>query len=295
MAFRIKAKEAVEDSLKRIATEQVDKAIAEIDDKKLSRDEAVHQVRKRCKKIRALLRLVRPALGNQFSAENRFFRDTAREVAGLRDALIQIETLDALVADAKERARIASVRKRLVAAYKRTARDQAAHHERLAHVRRRLGEARQRIADWTLDASDFEAVCGGLLKTYARGRKAMRRAYKTSDPKAFHQWRKRVKYHRYQLQLLRDSWPPVHRAFLKELKTLSDLLGDEHDLTVFHDALRDHPDDFGSGKAIQTLTRMIERRRAKLRAEAGPLGERIHAEAPKRLLQRQREYWAVWR
>ena len=63
MPFRLKPKETLEDGLKRIAREQVDRAIAEIDDESLPRDEAIQQVRKRCKKIRGAVRLVRPVFG----------------------------------------------------------------------------------------------------------------------------------------------------------------------------------------------------------------------------------------
>lgn len=53
--------DTVEAGMRRIAAEQIERAIAEIDDTGLDRHETVHQVRKRCKKVRGLVRLVRPA------------------------------------------------------------------------------------------------------------------------------------------------------------------------------------------------------------------------------------------
>lgn len=60
MSHRIEPREPVEDAVRRIAVEQIEKARDDLDDDDLRR--AVHEVRKRCKKLRALLRLVRPAM-----------------------------------------------------------------------------------------------------------------------------------------------------------------------------------------------------------------------------------------
>ena len=46
----------------------------------------VHDVRKRCKKVRGLLRLVRPGLGPDYRRANADVRDAARELSSLRDA-----------------------------------------------------------------------------------------------------------------------------------------------------------------------------------------------------------------
>ena len=54
-------------------------------------------------------------------------------------------------------------------------------------------------------------------------------AYERREETAFHEWRKRVKDLGYQIQILRDLWPPVLEELRKDLKKLGDLLGEEHD------------------------------------------------------------------
>ena len=77
MAYRIRTKDDdVEQAVRRIACEQIDRALAEIDDDGLDFARKVHQVRKRCKKLRGLVRLVRPAL-DAYGRENAAFRDAA--------------------------------------------------------------------------------------------------------------------------------------------------------------------------------------------------------------------------
>ncbi len=70
MGFRLQRGEAVNEGVRRIAGEQLEKAIAEIQNTELDRHEAVHQVRKRFKKIRGLIRLVRPAFEETYDREN---------------------------------------------------------------------------------------------------------------------------------------------------------------------------------------------------------------------------------
>ena len=70
MSYRFEPGEKVERGVKRMAREQIDKALAEIDSDELDVHERVHQVRKRCKKLRAIARLVRPALGSQYAGIN---------------------------------------------------------------------------------------------------------------------------------------------------------------------------------------------------------------------------------
>lgn len=92
----MKAGESVQNGIRRAISEQIEKALDEITDRDLDRAETIHQVRKRCKKIRGSLRLVRGALGNRYSEENAWYRDTARHVSDLRDAQAMIETCDKL-------------------------------------------------------------------------------------------------------------------------------------------------------------------------------------------------------
>lgn len=80
MAYQLNAAESVNDALIRIAREQLGKAIAEIDDGALDDDKTVHQVHKRCKKLRGLLRAVRPALGKAYDKDEGF----AAVAGGLR-------------------------------------------------------------------------------------------------------------------------------------------------------------------------------------------------------------------
>ncbi len=98
MPYRLKAGQSVPDNVRRIVTEEIDSAVQQLrarDTKK--RDEAIHEARKSIKKIRGVLKLMRPELGRTYRTENEALRSMGAKLSELRDAGAMIETLDSLV------------------------------------------------------------------------------------------------------------------------------------------------------------------------------------------------------
>ncbi len=296
MEYTIQSDETVSQGIKRVIGGKVEDALARIDDES-DRHETVHEVRKRCKEIRAALRLVRGVLPS-YGVENAHYRDAARRVSDVRDSQALIETFDARVApavveadaldeDALERIRAALVDRRESLAAERDV------EARLAAVRRDLVDGRDRIRDLPIATDGFDAVAGGLRKSYKRARNRMDDAYSDPSTERFHEWRKRVKYHRYHCRLLRSARVGPMKARRSELKTLSDLLGDEHDLAVFVETMR--TEELFDPSTRETLERIVAGKRAELQREARPIGERLFAEEPDRFVDRMRRYWDATR
>lgn len=293
--------ESVRSGLRRIAREQINKAVAEIDDAKLPPAETIHQVRKRCKKLRGLIRLVQPAF-DAYAQENARIRDAARLLSGARDDDVLIETFDALVAGeaaAEERGDLAGVRERLTARRDANRRRPDAGEpradERLARFRDEMTAALARVEGWELSGKGFGAIAGGLEKTYRRGRRAFRAA--RADPSAdnIHEWRKRVKYHGYHTRLLAPVWPQTMEAWAMEAGRLGDLLGDHHDLSVFAGVLAKDFAIAGNPDLLETLVRMARARQSELEVEVFGLGARLFADRPEALVKSWRGRWRAWR
>ncbi len=298
MSYRIKADESVADAIRRIAREQIDKAVDEIVDPDLDNHKSVHQVRKRCKKLRGLLRLVRPELGDDYDRENAWYRDTARELSYVRDAQSMVETFDELMEhyiDQIDQKAFNTVSEGLVDRRQQIAREDVALQTQLDETVSRLREGRGRVAAWTLNDAGFDAIRGGTKKTYARGVQAMETAYKKPSTRRFHEWRKRAKYHGYHMRLLRNIWEAPLKARCDEVDALSDLLGDDHDLAILRKTLVDSAGEFGEAVLRQTLLGLIAQRQVELRTKANSLGARIFAEKPKRLVKRLSHYWDAWK
>ena len=297
MAYRLEPQESVKEGVRRIAREQVDLMLADIDNADVGRHETVHEVRKRCKKIRGLIRLVRPEIGDTYKIENAFFRNAARTLSPLRDATALLEAYDALMdhyGEGIERRAFGPIRAALTRHRKDLVRTDESIDERLADFRDDMETVRKRIAKWKVDAEEFDAVAGGLKKTYGRARDAMRAAYDQPTDERFHEWRKRVKYHMYHTRLLRPVWPKVMAERSRQLNLLSDLLGDDHDLAVFRRTVRSEPEAFGDVRRLQALLGLLDRRRAEFQTLARPLGRRLFAEKPKHHVRRIDGYWSAW-
>lgn len=297
MSYYLKPEESVQETVIRVAREQIGKAVDEIEDGELDRHEIVHQVRKRCKKLRGLIRVVRPVLGDAYGRENACFRDAARSLSSLRDAQSLIDTVDDLrdhLGSLLEPDFAADVRARLLERRRRLAEDVVGHDQQLDELRLVMQEAYQRVGNWELSGSGFDAVRGGLHKTYRRGHRAMHAAYRKPRAERFHEWRKRVKYHGYHLRLLRPIWKPLIRKQAEAAGELSDLLGDAHDLAVLRATLSAEPREFGDERQLEALLGLTEQRRKALTQQARPLGERLFGEHPDELVARFAQYWRAW-
>jgi CHAD domain-containing protein len=297
MAYRFKRKESVSEGIRRIVVEQSSNAAGELAGENPDIHDGVHNARKAFKKIRSLLRLARKDLGKDlYKKENKRFRNAKNRLASVRDAEAMIETFDALserFPAVAECTSLSGLREELVA----RRREVAAEEVDLAQIARSTADELlamdQRTRSWELSREGFAALRPGLTAIYAQGRKAMKTAYREHTDEQFHEWRKRVKDHWYHNRLLGRIWPEVMSARIDELKRLSDLLGDDHDLAVLGHILETEGEDMGSDS--ETLICLGRRRQQELRAEARDLGERLYAKAPECLADELDGYWKAWR
>ncbi len=296
MSYRLEPHESINDGIKRIVHEQIDKALRELrGDTDDDRDEAVHSARKRFKKIRAALRLVRDDVGKTlYKRENVTYRDLGRDLSDVRDAQVLIETVDTLREhfDAQVYARaFEQTRSYLVDHHERVKTRHLDRQDRMEKVIAILSEARQRVDDWPI-GSGWSAVEEGLHRVYRRGFKARKESYDEPSVETFHDWRKRVKYLWYHTRILRDSWKPLLKKYASEVHDLSDDLGDDHDLALLHHTLQTR--DLGDATELEALLGLIEKRSEQLRSAAAPLARRLYAEAPDDFVERTRRYWKAW-
>jgi len=99
MAYVLEPTVSVTREVRRVARERIDEALDLLDT--LDHDDTdiervVHDVRKRCKEVRAVARLVRASLGDEFQRFNRLVGDAADNLAPIRDAHAVLATFDDL-------------------------------------------------------------------------------------------------------------------------------------------------------------------------------------------------------
>jgi CHAD domain-containing protein len=289
-SYRLRDDETVPKGIARIARGRIDHAIEELEGKTdSSSEEAVHEARKDMKKLRALVRLVRDEIGGDaYRRENARFRDAGRELAGVRDADVMLATL----ADLERRhpddlAEATGPLRQALEAHKiRTA--AGARGPASAHVVETLTTARRAVGRWPVEQDSFDAIAGGLRRVYRRGRRSYRAARAEPTTENLHEWRKRVKDLWYHLTILRDTWRPVMEALADEAHTVSERLGDDHDLAVLLARAEE-----AAPESAAALAPLVERRRAELQAEAFAISARVYADKPRAFVRRLERWWGA--
>lgn len=295
MAYALRHRVPVEQDIRRVLRTQASKALDALDSLEDDPEGAVHQCRKRCKKVRGAIRLVRPAVvGDGYATVNGLARDAARQLAPFRDAAAMATTLERLRSwsgpvDGIEPAGTTLERHR-VGARAALADDDAA----TARARSLLADLADAVDAIELDHDGFDAVGDGFATTYGRGRDALEQAMAAPTGEAFHEWRKRAEYTSYHVRLLAPSAPMILDPLDDAFHVLTDALGDAHDLVVLGGWLRSDADDVRELGDTTDLRIAVDGVRSELERTAVALGRRVHAEPPKRIHARLRSYWETW-
>lgn len=295
MAYRLTLTNDLAGSVRACAHEQLADAIAQLGSADADQAEAIHEARKDLKKARALLRLVRPALGRKaYRRENAALREIGGALSAARDADVLAETAARLAERGAGRLpadTFTQLREALAAEAGGGGADGGIDREAVLGA---LHDAEARVASWRLEPVDRTVVVAGIGQAYARGRAAFASARKQPTPERLHEWRKRAKDLWYHERLLAPAWPALLGAQAEEAHVLTELLGDDHDLAVLAARLA-APEPLSPAVDAERseLLALVGDRSAELRVAATRLGRRVYAESPKAFARRVDRYIRV--
>jgi CHAD domain-containing protein len=289
--YRLLPGERVADGVRRIARGQLDVAIELLEHSGTEElTDAVHSSRMALKRLRALVRLARDALGEEtYRRENEIFREAGRELSAVRDAQVTLEALEALAtrfADELSPGAFAGLHDAL-------SEDARSAHERLksdpralAAMLETLKAARDRVATWPLhDDAGLQVLASGFERIYRRGRRALRTARRETSTEHLHTLRKRAKDLWHGAQVMRPAAPKMLKKLGPRAHHLADLVGEDHDLAVLLDRARERAASHEPGE-LELLTLLVDRRRRQLQRRALRLGRRTYARKPRKLTRR---------
>ncbi len=285
MAYRFAPGDAgIEAALRRIAAEQLDGALAALASADADLERSVHGVRTATKRIRALLRLLR-AVFPGYSEANAALRTLAARLADVREAQVLLATFDSVAGESGGKT-LAAFRTSLEADEQTAA--LRVRGAVLEDARARLLALRAASGDWRLERDGFGALRMGLRRTCRKATALMAEAA-GGDIEAFHEWRKHIKDHGFQVRLLHDIDSGL-AARGEMLGRLGDLLGEQHDLCALEARLHDRKE-----KALRRLEKAATERRQSLEKEALKLGAVLFEEPCKARLRRWERAWDDWR
>ncbi len=292
MTYRFKLREPIASGVSRIGLEQIE--TAELQVTGMDGDGAVHNIRRCLKRLRAILRLVRPALSEAvYRRETRAIASIGRQFAPARDRVVMRQTL------VKLEARFGALPDGLGTRLERLLTKPAARSSspRITGKDRRnalaaLAKTKQFFARTERAAIRLEHVGEGLERTYRRARRVFRDCYHHPSDEAYHEWRKSVQQHWRHMQILSRAWPDVLGGRAREAQELSRLLGEDHDLAMLAAFVTGRPDAEVPSDDREELIRRCRSWQSELRELARPRGRRLFAEPAADFASRLLTYWS---
>ncbi len=293
MAYVFRHDESLPGSTRRIARELLEDSLDRLRGvRPEDLEEAVHEVRKNGKRLRALIRLVRSGMKHGRARERRV-RDAGRVLSPLRDAHALAEAFERLAAlRTVSRPDPAHLQIRRWLEDRQEEASRQAGREALPKAQALLREALDDVGSWHLERGP-EVLREGLTRSYRAGREAMERCAEEPGDEAFHTWRKREKATWYHLSLLREMAPPRLDPLIGQWHALSEVLGDDHELALLAHLLREAPVD--DHDAVHEFLAQLGRERAELRVRAAALGQRLYRQSPDVFGGSLAELWADWK
>jgi CHAD domain-containing protein len=277
MAYQLDLRRGASRSVTRTYRKALEKAHRVLTEPGAS-DDPVHDGHTGVKKARMLLRLARRDLGgSRFRLENDALRDAGHALSAVRDAVVLVETIDALIerAGGEDRSGLAALR--AILAERRDACTRRSG-PLVVQATRPLDAARARAQGLTLAHRGWKALGPGIERAYQRGRERFHRAEATGRDEDFHALRKAVKDLTYEARFLRPLGDQRLRLQEHRLERLGSLLGDDHDLAVLR-AVSFRPDEGADPAAVTRLQALVTARQDELRREALALAEGVFREA----------------
>lgn len=296
MAYRFKAGDSVSENVHRIVLEEIESAADQLGNAAHNRDEAIHEARKSVKKIRGVLRLMRPELDQVYAEETKRFREIGHQLSDIRDAAARLEIFNDVVEKYKgtlQKNALSGIRCGLEQAKEET--EQSTETEKV--VKNALGafrSAAKRVKTWPLKNDGFSAIAPGLQLTYRSGRAALKLAEEDGSAENLHYFRRRAKDHWYHVRLLESLWTEVMQAHEGSIKKLEQWLGDDHNLVVLRENLEDEPERYGGEDQIRTFVSLADQQQKEMRQEAISIGRRVYEQKPKQFMADMSKLWDAW-
>jgi CHAD domain-containing protein len=291
MTYRLMLQDPIVAGVCRVGLEQI-----EIAETKLASGNdvpaAIHDTRRCLKRLRALLHLVRPGLDETaYRREAKQLAAIGRLLSGARDQHVMLQTL-AKLSQAGPLPKSAAARLRRLIASGRARNGRQARTDGRAAALVRLKRARKLFTGKAIEDLELGHLVDGLEITYAKARKAMRKAYAKPSDETFHSWRKSTQRHWRHMQLLSPAWPEALMARAGEAKELSRLLGEDHDYAVLVAFAEKRGKSAAGAGDLAALVDLCRSHQQELRALAKLRGERLFAEGDESFKHRIALYWS---
>jgi len=294
MSYRLDPALPMSEALRRVALAELDIAHTALA-AKADRHTGVHGARKCFKRLRSLLLLARPGMPEPvFANLTTRVASIGKGLAAARDAQALLDAVDELERNTEQGTGDVPIRSmRGWLQKRRQAAEQNLERSTASEAMHRLLDLRPAFMALAVYPDDFSPLARGLERCYRATRKSFKAAFKTDEANEVHEWRKGVQHHWRQMQLLTPCWPSELSARADAARSLSQILGDDHDVAMLIHLISTPTMTFGSPEETTAFIKRCRKRHKALRKEAKVRGERLFVEKPGPFTARIHAYWTT--
>ena len=279
----------------RISDHIISNSVEKINKKDIENDELVHTLRKRVKNLRTILKLLRKEVGEDFYKKNNsLLRDINRRSSSIRNYFALINLVEHNLNQSENEKFFEALNLLLIRL--RTdfdnVRNQTDYSTLFSHYDSQLNKYCSHLKKLKETQNKFNLLKAGFVKIYSEGKELLNICLINSSDDNLHEWRKCSKDYYYITLSLSPIWKPVFEPLAKEIKTLSDMLGqinDYYELSHYIQTLIDNPFDF------TMIFDLIDSSRLKLLEDSYKLGKRIYAVSPEIFAEQFKAYYLCYK
>jgi CHAD domain-containing protein len=293
MPYRLRKRETISDGTKRILQEQTGAIISALSDRGGDLDGRIHDVRKRLKRVRAVLRLVTLKLDSDaLEVRDSVLRGVGRRLSPARDATVILGRFEEIAVHFTGSA-IDRIRELLGDAVKHAKR-KLVTPEKLAVLAAEIRSVAGILARVGTVEEGWPAVEHGLSSSYRTARKHVRAAFADPEVDNLHECRRHSKWLWEQLRLVRRALPKPQVRMLPRLEKFCDILGHYHDFYMLQMALNEAAAHGLEVAKFPALHKRINREMGKCLKRARRLGTSVFVLRPKAMIARIHAGWKQW-
>lgn len=296
MPFKLLLSEEITPAIRRIAIEQLTRARRELSAAP-NMQTGVHQSRKCLKRVRSLLRIARPIIGEEiFRSENKTYRNLARALARPRDAGALLETIVKFEGrgDLGQYQPLLSEMKRLIVEDKSSF-EAELEIIALSNIVETLDASISRWRSMPIEPAGFDELAHGFADSYQRGRDSLKVAIKKDNSFYLHEWRKDVQQTWRHMQLLTLIWPEDIMPRIRLAQEISKLMGTEHDISELLAYIKRHRKRIKQSPELKPLPKPFKRVAKTIQRDlclhAVERGRRLYAFEAKAIADAMSVYW----
>ncbi|SCW74283.1 CHAD domain-containing protein [Rhizobium mongolense subsp. loessense] len=299
MPFRIRPDFDFTDQFRRVATDQLERAITVLEQRPDGAHAAVHGFRKNVKRLRSLYRLVAKEAPDFQKRQNARLRDAAKSLSSIRDAAALIGTAEYLQKGARGDAESEALSR--IVTILQSRRDWMVEAE--SGLEQKLHDTAVSLKDaiTAVDKVSFKSnqrrnarmLAKSWQRTLRRARTALDACRDTAAVEDFHELRKRTYDYRLYHALLRNLWPAAMKAKQDAAKDLAERLGHVNDLSVLSQLVEAEPQLFTRNEDLAHLLDAIIFRQQEERQSALADAGRVFADKPQDEANRIEALWLL--